>query len=250
MSSELVPAPIETIEQDMTREEALHAHRMLLCVESAKKFVVRALWKRNGWKHLGFTSFESYCEEVLEVSKTTAYRWIWQVEASLNALNIRFEEVFHFDSDTPPREIPSLLPSLPAEILRRLPTPEMQCRAYKEYFDRYGRKEQRYLEIHNSQLPDLKRIVATYLPSGATRSSAPFRVSGISVSSTAVREELSHGRKDIPDVIFRRDLPETMLRCEVYAARWTADGKDLVVTLYTEEGLVSFAIPAKSIPPP
>lgn len=91
------------------------------------------LHKQQGYKKLGYETFDNYAEDGLNVTTRTAYHWIDRVNAKCVIDNVEPEQLLEkvLESDGKVK----LLPHVVAQELKRLDKPELMRRAYTEFIE-------------------------------------------------------------------------------------------------------------------
>lgn len=114
---------------EMSMKEARAIHENIKRCKGAERILVYLMCERQGWKKLGYSSFEVYAREFLEVADSTAYDWVKQVKISIESQNVKPAA---FLPTTPENERKSLLPTSATRHLSKLETPKLRKQAYKE----------------------------------------------------------------------------------------------------------------------
>lgn len=157
----------------MTLEEARETHRLIRESEAVKRIRVYLMWRRDGYKKMGFPDFKSYCEQGIDVPEKTAHTWLTQVETTLHA---RGWKVGDLGSQLENFEIENRLISAPyAWALHKLP----EARLRKKAWEQITTIRDMATRTSAQQLSELKRIVTRIRaeegldPAPAPKASAP-----------------------------------------------------------------------------
>jgi len=138
----------------MTLAEARETHRLIRASEAVKRIRVFLMWRRDGYKKMGFPDFKTYCEQGIDIPYPTAQHWLTQVETTLHALGWKITvldyQLDNFESEKRLIAIPY------ATELHKLPEPRLRRKAWEQI------TEIREMATRTSQqqLTELKRIVA------------------------------------------------------------------------------------------
>jgi hypothetical protein len=122
-SEENIPAL--TLKQARTADEALRS--------GAGQFAVQLylFHAQKGYKSLGYDTFFAYCQERLDLTESTAYRWLDRVKATLTVHNLTVSNLLENCHDGSFDR--KLLPAKTSAELNKLPTAEQVRSAWNEY---------------------------------------------------------------------------------------------------------------------
>jgi len=117
----------------MNKAEAEETDLLIRESEAIKRIRVYLMWKRKGFAQLGYAAFETYCEERIDTPRATAYRWVTQVETSLECGLLTLSQLSH-SKRLGEADAPRLLPGRVATELSKLSAePAKMMQAFLEY---------------------------------------------------------------------------------------------------------------------
>lgn len=125
--SDLTPVNPEVL--DFTAQERQQINELCRKHTRISKVCIYLAWRSESYKDMVLETFGDFCDQYLEISRKTVYRWISQVQSTMHILNLPIEKFVSFDTTL--QEV-KLLPSSTTDELNKLPTPELQREAYEQ----------------------------------------------------------------------------------------------------------------------